>query len=203
MIVDTVIPQMLMGRVINAIPIGMLIAAGIWLVLRFTGKHNPRAKFTLWFLALLFIAILPFLPLMQMGTSLTPATADFTLPGWCASALLALWGFTVFLSLGQIIFGIAKLGLLRRDSIPVPTESLDCDLRQTIEQCESRFPGAVRVSSRVRVPTAVGFFSPAILLPEWTLKELPPGDLSSIILHEFAHTFFLECSVTYREHLVN
>jgi beta-lactamase regulating signal transducer with metallopeptidase domain len=187
MIADSVTPQLLMGRVINAIPIGMLVASCVWLVLRFAGKHNPRAKFTVWFLALLFIACLPFVPLAQTGTSVSPANANFTLPAWCASGLLALWAFAVFFALTRIVVGIAKLSLLRHDSIPVPTESLDGVLRRTIEECESKFPGAVRITSRVRVPTAVGFFSPAILLPEWTLKDLPPEDLASIILHEFAH----------------
>ena len=187
MIGDFVTPQLLMGRVVNAIPVGIIVATSVWLLLRFVAKPNPRTKFTVWFIALLFIALLPFVPVGRIGTSVKPPSPDITLPGWCASGLLALWGLAVFFALARIVFAIAKLRLLRRDSIPISTESLDPALLLAISECESRFPGAVRLSSHVRVPTAVGFFRPAVLLPEWTLRELPPEDLSSIILHEFAH----------------
>src|SRR3954462_11186038 len=118
MIGDLLTPQLLVVRIINTIPIGMLVATGVWLVLRFAGKHNPRAKFTVWFLALLLIAFLPFVPLARMGTSVSPTAAHLTLPGWCASGLMALWCFAVFFALARIVFGIAKLRLLRRDSNP-------------------------------------------------------------------------------------
>jgi len=37
------------------------------------------------------------------------------------------------------------------------------------------------------VPTAIGFLRPAIVLPEWLLKETPAEELKYIVLHELAH----------------
>jgi Zn-dependent protease with chaperone function len=45
----------------------------------------------------------------------------------------------------------------------------------------------LRVSKRLEVPTAIGFFKPAIVLPEWLLEETPAEELKYIILHELEH----------------
>jgi hypothetical protein len=39
----------------------------------------------------------------------------------------------------------------------------------------------------VRVPAALGFVKPAIVLPSWTLEELDPRELNAVLLHELAH----------------
>jgi hypothetical protein len=57
------------------------------------------------------------------------------------------------------------------------------------------YPGAflrsrsveLRVSKRLEVPTAIGFFKPAIVLPEWLLEETPAEELKYIVLHELEH----------------
>src|SRR5262249_11095481 len=43
------------------------------------------------------------------------------------------------------------------------------------------------ISDHVRVPTAIGFFRPAVLLPKWALEELSPKELGAVLLHELAH----------------
>jgi len=45
----------------------------------------------------------------------------------------------------------------------------------------------IATSETVRVPAAIGFWKRTIVLPAWTLRELPPNDLNVILLHEFAH----------------
>jgi hypothetical protein len=42
-------------------------------------------------------------------------------------------------------------------------------------------------SEHVRVPAALGLWSPMIVLPAWALAELPAGELGIILRHEFAH----------------
>jgi len=37
------------------------------------------------------------------------------------------------------------------------------------------------------VPTAIGFFQPAVIVPAWTLRELSAEELHSVLLHELAH----------------
>jgi BlaR1 peptidase M56 len=43
------------------------------------------------------------------------------------------------------------------------------------------------VSDEVRIPTALGFFRPAVVLPAWALRELSADELKVIVLHELAH----------------
>jgi hypothetical protein len=56
-----------------------------------------------------------------------------------------------------------------------------------IAECKKVRVLSVRVSSGVEVPTAIGFFKPAIILPAWLLESTPADELRYILLHEFAH----------------
>ncbi|PYY08222.1 MAG: hypothetical protein DMG61_24105, partial [Acidobacteria bacterium] len=55
------------------------------------------------------------------------------------------------------------------------------------EQFDSKRPVAVCVSVRLRVPTAIGFFQPRVVLPSWIMQELSVTELNTILLHELAH----------------
>jgi hypothetical protein len=39
----------------------------------------------------------------------------------------------------------------------------------------------------VRVPTAIGFFKPVIVVPGWVMQELSADEFNQILLHELAH----------------
>ena len=43
------------------------------------------------------------------------------------------------------------------------------------------------VSDDVRVPTAIGFARPLVVIPSWTMEELSTVELNAILLHELAH----------------
>ena len=43
------------------------------------------------------------------------------------------------------------------------------------------------MSDHLRVPTAIGFTKPLVVIPSWTLQELSTLELNSILLHELAH----------------
>jgi len=45
----------------------------------------------------------------------------------------------------------------------------------------------VCISSSLKMPTAVGFIRPLVVIPEWAMKELSTEELNSILLHELAH----------------
>jgi beta-lactamase regulating signal transducer with metallopeptidase domain len=180
--------QFVAERVLNTIPVGLLVVACAWLILKLVGSHNSRTRFMVWFVALFVIALMPFAPIWHVGPTLAhQPTAEFTFPAWSAPALLALWGLVAFFAIARIIFGLARLQALRRASVPVSTELLDEHLLNTVCECQSIRPFELRVSSEIRVPTAIGFSTPAILLPAWSLDELSPEELSLIVLHEFAH----------------
>ena len=43
------------------------------------------------------------------------------------------------------------------------------------------------VSDELRVPTAIGFTKPLVVIPSWTMQELSTLELNAILLHELAH----------------
>jgi len=45
----------------------------------------------------------------------------------------------------------------------------------------------VAISDEVRVPTAIGFWKPMVILPAWAVKELSSDELNAILIHELAH----------------
>jgi BlaR1 peptidase M56 len=64
---------------------------------------------------------------------------------------------------------------------------LDPVLRHTLRSGQTRRKIDVCVSEAVRVPTAIGLSNPAIVFPDWALRELSPTELNQILLHEMAH----------------
>jgi hypothetical protein len=61
------------------------------------------------------------------------------------------------------------------------------ELRELIARFQAEREVVIGTSPDVTVPTAVGLFKPAILLPEWALTEIPAEELKVILWHEFAH----------------
>ncbi len=64
---------------------------------------------------------------------------------------------------------------------------LDARLQHTLADGRSARPIELCTSDRVHVPTAIGLVKPAVVIPEWVLRELSPEELNQIVLHEVAH----------------
>lgn len=175
-------------RVLNAIPEGVLIAALAWLLLKLVGRQNAGTRFAVWFGALLAIAALPFVPLTHLGGTVARAThAELVLPSEWALGILSVWGLLAAFGIARILFGIVRLGKLRRNSLPVRPEELAPEVRETLEQCANSRAVELRLSADIQVPAAIGFLTPAILIPEWTLRDLSSAEMRAVVLHEFAH----------------
>jgi beta-lactamase regulating signal transducer with metallopeptidase domain len=129
-------------------------------------------------------------------------------PSWGMFVFLA-WAFGASVTLARLAAGLWQLRRLRQSCIPVVTADLDPSVRKTIaaiasssveRRASSPVPSApsdgqrrwsssitVATSDCVRVPAAIGFWKRTIILPAWTLRDLPPEDLNAILLHEYAH----------------
>jgi Zn-dependent protease with chaperone function len=85
--------------------------------------------------------------------------------------------------------GVWRLHELRRRCAVLNAESFPSEVRPTINTifATSRRPIAIATSGDLRVPAAIGLWKRTIVLPAWALQELPPADLTAILLHEFAH----------------
>jgi beta-lactamase regulating signal transducer with metallopeptidase domain len=78
------------------------------------------------------------------------------------------------------------LAWLRKLSSPAPAE-----LRRLAGEIQIRLKVrrtvVVRVSGAVASPFVCGLFQPVIILPLSLADELPPGELTALLSHEFAH----------------
>ena len=197
--------QIAIERVIHSLPAGLLIALFAWVVLRVLPRQNSRTRFAVWFMALLAVVGIACAGgelIAESGgaisaSRLVPARiSEIHLPAHWAGYLFFAWFFIASLALTRLVAGLWHLRALRRSCTPVNVGELDPALAENVaatmeELNAARSFGRRRVtlatSERVRVPAALGLWSPMIVLPSWALAELPAGELSIILRHEFAH----------------
>jgi hypothetical protein len=131
--------------------------------------------------------------------SLRPA---IMIPGRWALLVFVGWALGASVAMMRLVAGLWRLRRLRRSCTPIVTADLDPAVRKTVEAIGASgsitsglFASGSAVSKSitiamsecVRVPAAIGFWKRTIVLPAWTLRELPAQDLNVILLHEFAH----------------
>ena len=173
---------------LNAIPGGLLIAVLAWIFLRVAGRLNSGARFAVWFGALLAVAGLPLALSVAKGVPVTQAVpSKIVLPEFWAAAILLVWILVAALAIARIVAGLWKLRRLRNGSVPLQPSNLTPPLQEIVVRFQGTRQVGVRISPAVNVPTAIGFFRPAILLPEWALRDLSEEELKIVLLHEFAH----------------
>src|SRR5271166_3156105 len=185
--------QISIERILNELPEAFLIAFFAWALLRVLRRQNSGTRFVVWFLTLLTVAVLPLLGVfgegrtaVASGMTVGSAHAAITIPErWAISAFL-LWALGASVTLGRLAAGFWRLRRLRRSCTPIAAAILDPAVRKTLDAVGA---AAITIASSesVRVPAAIGFGKPTIILPAWALRELPSEDLNVILLHEFAH----------------
>ena len=202
------VAQISVERILNALPEGFLIALFAWALLRVLPRQNSGTRFAVWFLALLTVAALPglggigegqarmvagmssFMSSANSWGSLRPA---ITIPGRWALFVFLVWALGASVAMMRLLAGLWRLRQLRRSCTPIIAADLDPAVRKTVEAIGasgsmiSRNSIMIATSECVRVPAAIGFWKRTIVLPGWTLRELPAQDLNVILLHEFAH----------------
>jgi beta-lactamase regulating signal transducer with metallopeptidase domain len=185
------VAEMAIGRVVNSLPEGLLIALFAWMMLRLLPRQNSGTRFAVWFVALLAIAGLPFIGAGAAHTFLAAGTVPplITLSGRWGTWLLLCWLAVAGFALLRLAIGLWRLRALRRSCVAIDADELDASVRQMIANLNSSsFRVATLATSEcVTVPAVIGFFEPVIILPAWALRELPAEELNIILLHEFAH----------------
>ena len=204
--------QLVVSILFNSLPEGFLVALFAWATLHLAPRQNSRTRFAVWFLALLAVAGIPlFGALMPGGLSLgrllaasgatgvlphpfAPAglSTAISLPAHWAPYILFIWLSAALAIMTRLAVGLWRLRQLRQSCVEVEAADLDPAVASNVAELSSAAPLAGRpvtiaTSQRVRVPAALGLWKPMIVLPTWTLLELPPSDLSIILRHEFAH----------------
>src|SRR6202521_5517990 len=202
------VAQISVERILNALPEGFLIALFAWALLRVLPRENSGTRFAVWFLALLTVAALPGLggigegqarmvagmsSLMSSANSWGSLRPAITIPGRWALFVFLVWALGASVAMMRLLAGLWRLRQLRRSCTPLIAADLDPAVRKTVAAIGasgsiiSSNSIMIATSECVRVPAAIGFWKRTIVLPGWTLRELPAQDLNVILLHEFAH----------------
>ena len=177
-------------RLVNSAVEGVVLALLAWLILRLAPGQNAGTRFSIWMATLLSIATLPLAEaLARVDRPLTSAVshAALTVPAGLGTVLFTVWALVAFFLLARLGFGVVQLFRLRASGKEVDLPSLPELPRQTLVEFQQHRRVALCVSDRVSVPTAVGLFRAAVVLPPWTLAELSADDLNSVLVHELAH----------------
>ncbi len=182
--------QLAVERVLNSLPEGLLIALGAWLLLRVMGRQNSGTRFAVWLVALASVVALPLLSGMGSPAHVFPALTsrqhpELAIPAFWATAFFALWIVIATAALARVVAGVWQVRQIRRSCTEVPTANLAPELQALLT--ETNRPVRVLTSQQARVPAALGFRNPAIVLPAWALSELTTAELRPILIHELAH----------------
>jgi beta-lactamase regulating signal transducer with metallopeptidase domain len=169
---------------------GAILSLFVWLLLRLLPRQNAGTRFVLWFSALLAMMVLPFL----RGLWSTPVAVNhpilnsrsfITLPESWAFYIFVAWAIVVLFSLTRVVLGLWQVRRLRKNSQEVDASALHREVRQAMQEFSPAL--TLRVSDGVRVPAAIGFFAPAIIVPNWFLEEMSGEELKQVLRHEIAH----------------
>jgi len=167
---------------------GTLLASAVWFLLRLFPRRNSRTSFAVWFSTLLATALLPWARLLSGdGTDRAGGHALVTVStAWAWYVFLA-WAGVAFIGLARVALATFQLRRIRVEAVAIDWKTLDADLRALLEDFQRCRKVSVLVSRRLEVPTAIGFYKPAIILPAWLLESTPAEELKYILLHELAH----------------
>ncbi len=178
------------ASLLNCVLEGVGIALFAWVLLRLVGRRNSSTRFAVWFFALVAIAALPFLGVAASSARLSSAGSAgsaITVPSAWALDIFFVWAAIAGVALLRVALGLWQLRKLRRSCSIIDVATLDPELRETLEAFQSVRAVALCQSDHVRVPTAIGFLKPVVVIPTWALHELSTTELNSILIHELAH----------------
>jgi beta-lactamase regulating signal transducer with metallopeptidase domain len=179
--------QMSVERLVNCLVEGVVIAAFAWMLLHLAGRKNSGTRFLVWFCALVAIAVAPFVSFASAAGIPRGAKAAITIPDSWALYLFAAWALVAAIGLARVAVGLWHLHSVRKNCTSVDAGTLDSSFATTLDQFRAGRCLQLLTSEEVRVPTAIGFFRPAVIVPAWALDELSAAELNAVVLHEVAH----------------
>jgi len=183
-------------RLLYCLTGGIALGAVIWTVLRLLPGKNSRTRFAVWFSTLVAVALMPLIAFESPWRSLlpggnTPSHALIAIPVSWAEYIVLAWGAMAMIGVARVLAGIRQLRRLRRHlrqgCVPFEVGGLSGAAQARIVEVSRRRGVSILVSPEVQVPTAMGFFHPAIVIPAWLAEESAVTELEYVLLHELAH----------------
>ena len=174
-------------HLLNGLAEGLVIAGFAWVLLWVVGRRNSGTRFVVWFSALVAITVSPFVSLGSAAGVARSAAAAVTFPDSWSVYLFAAWAVVAAIGLTRVAVGLRHVHGLRRNCTAVDASALNPLVAATLEQFRAGRSVQLLSSEGLRVPTAIGFFRPAVIVPAWTLRELGAAEQNAVVLHELAH----------------
>ncbi len=196
------------GRLLNSVAEGFLIALLAWALLKLVGKHSSAMRFAIWFSALVLMAALPLVGATTQAT-VSNFRPEIAIASSWAMYIFAPWALIATIALMRVAVGLRRVRRLRADCIPLedippcssvssvaklgfssgkePQQHAGLTTEGTEEHRGIHRRIRICVSDKVRVPTAVGFVRPMVVIPSWAIEQLSAAELESVVLHEVAH----------------
>lgn len=178
-------------QIVDCLVEGTLIAIFAGLVLGVARRQNSGTRFAVWFSTLMAIAALPLFGgslWSQVGSiSAKDVGSVIIVPGSWALYAVGTWAAIASWSLLGVARSLWHLHIIRRSCLPVDPTGLDRRLQETLKRSRAKRPVRLCTSDLVRVPAAIGFMKPVIVVPGWVMLELSADELNQILLHELAH----------------
>lgn len=183
--------QIVAGRALNTVLEGVALSALAWTALRCFGTRSSMMRFAVWFSTLLTIVVLPLMSGI-VSPVFAPASPlhGLTLSSEWAVSLLSAWALISAVLLVRLAMSLRHVQQLRNNCRQVDAQAYPGLIEiagQFARDNQRTRPVQLLSSDDLRIPTALGFFRPAVVLPEWTLRDLSPDELRLIVLHELAH----------------
>ena len=183
-----------------------------WVVLRYSPRMNAATRHLVWWAVLATVVLMPLVPrrapIVRAPAAIVirPASVTVTgfaprpfvrqvpvaLParrvfpgGWAAGVFLA-WLSVFLFQMSRIFWSYCYLsGIKRRARRATPEMRRDFDV--WMMACGVHRPAQLLISNEIVSPMAVGFRTPAVIVPEELLAACTERDLDHDQLHELAH----------------
>ncbi len=174
---------------VNSLAVGAVVAFLAWAFLRLSGKRDSNSRFAVWLSALFLMAALPWVgtSAARVSGSVQGSGFGIALPGSWAAGVFWVWVAGASLALLRVGIAFWQLLRLRWRCEPVAVEQLPASVRNTGESLRYVRGTRICVSDQVRVPAAIGFFKPLIVIPRWALEQLSAEELNAVLMHELEH----------------
>jgi beta-lactamase regulating signal transducer with metallopeptidase domain len=177
---------------------GTALAAATTIALRVWPRVSATARYRVWWIAMVIVLALPFLPLevvsiverpLDVVRIVAPAPVTVSLPAlpsWPVTLAAGLWIGWMAWSLAGVAVALRALAATKRRCRDIPEE------RQARLACWRSIRDRGRrarlvVSDDVRSASVLGLSAPAIAVSPVLLRALDDRDLDAILVHEWAH----------------
>src|SRR5215831_12176518 len=174
---------------------GAVIVCGLEIAVRLMPRVSAAYRFAVWATGFGLAAALPLLSLLHFvhGSSATSSSGSgfgsgsagalFQLDARLGMAIAGLWVAASFVRGVGLAAHSLRLRRLWKAATPIEvSEKLSIALRElrggSVEICTTQM---------LDRPSVIGFFAPRILIPDWLIARVTPGELDQIVLHEAEH----------------